>query len=110
MQTVAILTRDPYRFDEVIGSERTRTLVELGEGAREMLAGKVVVNVPKGQKPGAHTVSVAFLGADAVKPSKAKPVGFVVTNGSNKLGRRSSGTPGPLSRTQNSSGSDTRVA
>ena len=45
MQTVAILTRDPYRFDEVIGSERTRTLVELGEGAREMLAGKVVVNV-----------------------------------------------------------------
>lgn len=41
--------------------------------------GKVVVNVPKGQKPGAHTVGVAFLGADAVKPSKAKPVGFVVT-------------------------------
>ena len=37
------------------------------------------------------------------------PVGFVVTNGSNRWGNRSSGTPGPLSFTQNSSGSDTRV-
>src|ERR1043166_5477959 len=37
------------------------------------------------------------------------PVGLVVTNGSNKCGIRSSGTPGPLSRTQNSSGSDTRA-
>ena len=37
------------------------------------------------------------------------PVGLVVTNGSNRCGSRSSGTPGPLSLTQNSSGSDTRV-
>lgn len=41
--------------------------------------GRVVVNLPKGQKPGTHTVTVAFLGADAVKPSKAKAVTFVVT-------------------------------
>src|SRR6201999_2946785 len=37
------------------------------------------------------------------------PVGLVVTNGSNRWGIRSCGTPGPLSLTQNSSGSDTRV-
>ena len=37
------------------------------------------------------------------------PVGFVVTNGSKRCGKRSSGTPGPLSRTQNSSGSETLV-
>src|SRR5262249_27108502 len=36
------------------------------------------------------------------------PVGLVVTKGSNRFGSRSSGTPGPLSLTQNSSGSDTR--
>ena len=36
------------------------------------------------------------------------PVGLVVTNGSNRFGNRSSGTPGPLSLTQNSSGNDTR--
>lgn len=41
--------------------------------------GKVVVTVPRGQKPGNHTVQVTFLGSDAVKASKAKPVGFVVT-------------------------------
>ena len=37
------------------------------------------------------------------------PVGLVVTNGSNRCGIKSSGTPGPLSLTQNSSGSETRV-
>ena len=40
---------------------------------------------------------------------RPEPVGFVVTNGSKRWGRISSGTPGPLSFTQNSSGSDTRV-
>ena len=45
--------------------------------------------------------------ATSARPSPL-PVGFVVTNGSNRLGNRSSGTPGPLSLTQNSSGSDTR--
>jgi hypothetical protein len=34
---------------------------------------------------------------------------LVVTNGSNRCGIRSSGTPGPLSRTQTSSGSATRL-
>src|SRR5262249_8520646 len=37
------------------------------------------------------------------------PDAFVVTNGSNRCGSSSSGTPGPLSLTQNSSGSETRV-
>src|SRR4029079_3558445 len=37
------------------------------------------------------------------------PDGLVVTNGSTRCGNRSSGTPGPLSFTQNSRGSDTRV-
>src|SRR6185437_3097752 len=37
------------------------------------------------------------------------PVGLVVTQGSNRCGMRSSGTPGPLSLTQNSRGSETRV-
>ena len=36
------------------------------------------------------------------------PDGLVVTNGSNRCGSRSSGTPGPLSLMQNSIGSDTR--
>src|SRR5205807_4023068 len=44
----------------------------------------------------------------SAKP-RPDPVDFVVTNGSNRWGNRSSGTPGPLSLTQNSSGSETRV-
>ena len=36
-------------------------------------------------------------------------MGFVVTNGSKRCGMRSSGTPGPLSTTQNSIGSPTRM-
>lgn len=41
--------------------------------------GKVVVAVPAGRKPGTHTVAATFLGNDAVRSSKAKPVTFVAT-------------------------------
>src|SRR5215813_793274 len=41
---------------------------------------------------------------------RPEPVGLVVTKGSNRCGIRSSGTPGPLSLTQNSSGSHARLA
>ena len=46
--------------------------------------------------------------ATSASPSP-DPVGLVVTNGSNKCGISSSGTPGPLSLTQNSSGSEMRA-
>src|SRR6202044_2028143 len=46
--------------------------------------------------------------ATSARPSP-DPVGFVVTNGSNRCGISSSGTPGPLSLTQNSSGSEIRA-
>src|SRR3989442_8071973 len=46
---------------------------------------------------------------DTSASPRPDPLDFVVTNGSNRCGNRSSGTPGPLSLTQNSSGSDTRV-
>lgn len=40
--------------------------------------GKLVVNLPQRQRTGTHTVQVSFLGGDAVKASRAKPVRFVV--------------------------------
>src|SRR5437868_5907135 len=44
--------------------------------------------------------------ATSASPSP-EPFGLVVMKGSNRIGRISSETPEPLSRTQNSSGSDT---